>query len=51
MQIVILFLICFVVILFYMMVLSKKKTKGSCSCGQGNCETGETCENTENEIK
>jgi len=27
-----------------MLVLSKKKTKGACACGQGECESGETCD-------
>jgi len=47
MQFAAIFIICFIVIIFFMFVLSKKKSTGSCSCGRGNCQTGTPCEEDE----
>lgn len=47
MQIVVFFVISFAVIAFFMFVLSRKKTKSSCGCGQNNCQSGNECENSE----
>ncbi|PLX68707.1 MAG: FeoB-associated Cys-rich membrane protein [Denitrovibrio sp.] len=49
MQFLIVFIICLAFMALYMFVLRKKQTSGSCGCGQGKCQTGETCDNTDKE--
>jgi hypothetical protein len=44
MKIIPVFIICIIVILFYMYVLSKRKKVEGCACGKGNCQTGTPCE-------
>jgi len=49
MQFILLFLVCFVIMGFFMFIVGKSKKKSSCGCGQGHCQTGQTCENKEKE--
>jgi len=46
-QFLIIFAVSIAVLLFFMLVLSRKKPESSCGCGKGNCQTGNKCENTE----
>ncbi|MGE4479368.1 MAG: FeoB-associated Cys-rich membrane protein [Deferribacterales bacterium] len=49
MQYLLLFAICFVLIGFFMFILTKSKKKSSCACGQGHCQTGQVCDNKESD--
>lgn len=52
MQFIIIFVICLAVVLFYMLVLGKRKKTDSCGCGQGHCQSdGGSCQNPERKEK